>query len=192
LAEFPFDSTRKRMTLLVKFNSKYLVLTKGADSIMMPRLTIDIAAQQKMEADLYKFACDGLRTLVMAQKEISEADYKSFDNNFKQIKTSLDSFKDAKLNELFDKMEKGLTYVGASAIEDKLQVGVADTIERVMAANIRLWVLTGDKQETAIEIGKSCKLIQPAMEQVVLSSATREEFKNKLLKHDREKSTENN
>lgn len=56
-------------------------------------------------------------------------------------------------------MEYELTYVGASAIEDKLQVGVAETIERVMNANIRVWVLTGDKQETAIEIAKSCKLI---------------------------------
>jgi P-type E1-E2 ATPase len=56
-------------------------------------------------------------------------------------------------------MEKGLLYVGATAIEDKLQEGVAATIERVMQANIRIWVLTGDKQETAIEIGKSCKLI---------------------------------
>lgn len=79
LAEFPFDSTRKRMTLLVKFNNKYLVLTKGADSIMIPRLNIDSLMLQKMESDLYKFACDGLRTLVMSQKEISESDYKKFD-----------------------------------------------------------------------------------------------------------------
>lgn len=56
-------------------------------------------------------------------------------------------------------MEKDLNYLGSSAIEDKLQVGVADTIERVMRANIRVWVLTGDKQETAIEIGRACKLI---------------------------------
>ncbi len=49
--------------------------------------------------------------------------------------------------------------MGCSAIEDKLQEGVADTISRVMAANVRVWVLTGDKQETAIEIGRSCKLI---------------------------------
>lgn len=75
------------------------------------------------------------------------------------MKTSVDPKKDAKLNEMFDQMEKDLNYLGSSAIEDKLQVGVADTIERVMRANIRVWVLTGDKQETAIEIGRACKLI---------------------------------
>ena len=56
-------------------------------------------------------------------------------------------------------MEYNLEYLGSSAIEDKLQDGVADTISNIMNANIRVWVLTGDKQETAIEIGKSCKLI---------------------------------
>ena len=56
-------------------------------------------------------------------------------------------------------MERGLDYLGSSAIEDKLQEGVAQTIDNLMSANIRVWVLTGDKQDTAIEIGKSCKLI---------------------------------
>ena len=60
---------------------------------------------------------------------------------------------------MYDQMEKDLNYLGCSAIEDKLQEGVADAIESIMKANIRVWVLTGDKQETAIEIGKSCKLI---------------------------------
>lgn len=57
-------------------------------------------------------------------------------------------------------MEKDLHYLGSSAIEDKLQENVAETIDHVMQANIRVWVLTGDKQETAIEIGRACKLIQ--------------------------------
>jgi P-type E1-E2 ATPase len=56
-------------------------------------------------------------------------------------------------------MERDLTYLGITAIEDKLQEGVAETIDNVMKANIRVWVLTGDKQETAIEIGCACKLI---------------------------------
>ena len=68
--------------------------------------------------------------------------------------------KEIKLAELYDSYEKGLDYVGASAIEDKLQYGVPETIDMLIKANIKVWVLTGDKQETAIEIGKSCKLIQ--------------------------------
>lgn len=86
------------------------------------------------------------------------------------------------MNNLFDGMEQGLTYLGASAIEDKLQDGVPETIAKLIEADIRVWVLTGDKQETAIEIGKSCKLIQPNMEQLILTSPTLEDFKEKLHK----------
>ncbi len=77
-------------------------------------------------------------------------------------------------------MEYNLDYLGSSAIEDKLQDGVADTISNIMNANIRVWVLTGDKQETAIEIGKSCKLIQPGMKEIILSSSNRADFMEKL------------
>ena len=62
--------------------------------------------------------------------------------------------------QLYDMFEKDLDYIGSSAIEDKLQYGVPETIDMLIKANIKVWVLTGDKQETAIEIGKSCKLIQ--------------------------------
>lgn len=66
------------------------------------------------------------------------------------------SHKEERLEKLYSGYEEGLTYVGATAIEDKLQYGVPETIATLIAANIRVWVLTGDKQETAIEIGKSC------------------------------------
>jgi P-type E1-E2 ATPase len=69
-------------------------------------------------------------------------------------------------------MEQNLQYVGSSAIEDKLQEGVPETIALMMKAKIRVWVLTGDKQETAIEIGKSSKLIQKDMEEIILTSAS--------------------
>lgn len=55
--------------------------------------------------------------------------------------------------------EQNLVYAGSTAIEDKLQYGVPETIAMLIQASIKIWVLTGDKQETAIEIGKSCKLI---------------------------------
>ena len=63
------------------------------------------------------------------------------------------------LDYLYDNMEQGLTYIGSTAIEDKLQDGVPEAIAKLIEADIRVWVLTGDKQETAIEIGRSCKLI---------------------------------
>lgn len=63
------------------------------------------------------------------------------------------------MNKLYDEYESNLVYVGSTAIEDKLQYGVPETIAMLINTNIKVWVLTGDKQETAIEIGKSCKLI---------------------------------
>lgn len=76
------------------------------------------------------------------------------------MKISTEPNKDELLNQLYDEMEQGLTYIGSTAIEDKLQDGVPDTIAKLIETDIRVWVLTGDKQETAIEIGRSCKLIQ--------------------------------
>jgi magnesium-transporting ATPase (P-type) len=80
-------------------------------------------------------------------------------------------------------MERGLTYLGATAIEDKLQDGVPETIAKLIETEIRVWVLTGDKQETAIEIGRSCRLIQEDMDEIILTSKTSEEFKDKLKVH---------
>ena len=77
-------------------------------------------------------------------------------------------------------MERGLEPVGASAIEDKLQEAVPETIALLIEAGIRVWVLTGDKQETAVEIGKSCRLIQPTMQLFDLSSESLEELQDKL------------
>jgi magnesium-transporting ATPase (P-type) len=77
-------------------------------------------------------------------------------------------------------MEQGLTYIGSTAIEDKLQERVPEVIAKIIETKIRLWVLTGDKQETAIEIAKSCKLIQPDMKLVILTSSSIEELQTKL------------
>jgi len=74
--EFPFDSTRKRMSLIVKHAGKYFLMTKGADSIMLPRLSMKDTKQ--MEGDLMNFALQGLRTLVFSRRELTENDFKSF------------------------------------------------------------------------------------------------------------------
>lgn len=150
---------------------------------MMPRIKVEIDTQVKMESDLYKFACDGLRTLVFSSKQLRTDEVENFMDKYNQIKTSVDPHKDEKLMEMYDQMERNLDYLGSSAIEDKLQEGVADTIDNVMSANIRVWVLTGDKQETAIEIGKSCKLIQPQMKEIVLTSRSKDDFVALLRTH---------
>ena len=89
--------------------------------------------------------------------------------------------KEAKLNALYDRHEQNLTFCGSSAIEDKLQYGVPETIAMLISAHIKVWVLTGDKQETAIEIGKSCQLIQEDMQLEILTANSREMFNENLL-----------
>jgi len=177
-SEFPFDSTRKRMSLIVKRygTEQYYIMTKGADSIMFPRLTIDSQTSAIVQDHLDKFAIEGLRTLVVAQKPLDANQVRDLLYCIENVKASNAPDKEDQLNALYDIYEKELALVGCTAIEDKLQEGVPETIATLMEAGIRIWVLTGDKQETAIEIAKSCKLIQPEMQTVILSANSSEEF----------------
>lgn len=169
LAEFPFNSDRKRMSVIFENNGKYFLYCKGADSLMTPRVKWEPGQEEKVFDDLEKFAIDGLRTLVMAKREITSQAYRDFADKQNQLETSSYRDKEERLFRLYDEYEQDLEFVGASAIEDKLQRNVAPTISLLMSANIRFWVLTGDKQETAIEIAKSCHLIQEGMDVIVLT-----------------------
>lgn len=122
-------------------------MTKGADSIMKPRINWNLCLFEysSVEKDLYKFACEGLRTLVMGKKELTHSEYVEFEKKEHSLKTSMDPDKEKKLLDLYDGYEYGLEYMGSSAIEDKLQDGVPEAIAKVMEADIRVWVLTGDK-----------------------------------------------
>ena len=150
LKEFPFDSDRKRMTLIVKHEGRYLLMCKGADSIMYPRISKDPQVQQKIvkvQRELLNFAKEGLRTLVVCQKEMSQHEFEKLDGQIYDIQSSSQPMakKDEQLAELYGQYERNLDYVGSSAIEDKLQYGVPETIDMLIKANIKVWVLTGDK-----------------------------------------------
>jgi P-type E1-E2 ATPase len=80
------------------------------------------------------------------------------------IKVSAD--REERMDALYEEIEKDMNLIGATAIEDKLQDGVPETIANLAAANIKIWVLTGDKQETAINIGYSCRLLTDSMQEV--------------------------
>jgi len=144
--EFPFDSSRKRMSVITEYKNKYYLMTKGADSIMLPRCNVIEENRNIMQGHLDKFAREGLRTLVMGQKEISQREFDDFMKEYETIKVSTDKHKEKKLVRLYDELEMNLELLGASAIEDKLQKGVPETIYKLMEADIRIWVLTGDKQ----------------------------------------------
>lgn len=171
LTELPFDSTRKRMSVIIRNKNHILLFTKGADSALIDRVKVNNQEKEKIQEHLDKFAREGLRTLVVCKKELTKEQYQSYQERLDFIKNSAEKseVEDEKLAEIYEEIESDLNYLGATAIEDKLQDKVAETIESLINANIRLWVLTGDKKETAIEIGKSCKLIANDMDIIDLA-----------------------
>ena len=109
----------------------------------------------------------GLRTLLIAAKQISEDEYHEWAEKYDQAAISVD--KEEAINKVAEQLEVNFDLIGSTAIEDKLQDEVGQTIADIKKAGIQLWVLTGDKVETAINIGHSCQLLDNEMNMFVLS-----------------------
>ena len=162
-----FDSTRKRMTVVVRTpEDKILVICKGADSIIEKRLKPNQASLDQTQKYLDAYAKEGLRTLLIASKEMREQDYQAWQKKYQVAATSKN--KEAEINKVAEELEVEFDLIGSTAIEDKLQDDVGKTISDIKAAGVKLWVLTGDKIETAINIGFSCKLLDKEMEIFIL------------------------
>ncbi|QPG74872.1 hypothetical protein FOA43_002208 [Brettanomyces nanus] len=116
-----------------------------------------------------EFSSDGLRTLLYAYRTLTEDEYHHWSQEYAVAKTSVKN-RGQKVEEVGGKLEEGLSLLGCTAIEDKLQDGVPDTIEKLRRAGLKMWMLTGDKRETAINIGYSCRLIKDYSKVVILSS----------------------
>eukprot|EP00834_Sanchytrium_tribonematis_P000588 NODE_11_length_54881_cov_1.430718.p1 type:complete len:1398 gc:universal NODE_11_length_54881_cov_1.430718:23603-19410(-) len=176
-----FSSARKRMTAIIEIDKKIYMITKGADSIIYERLA---PGQEEMKSTtlnhLEIFANEGLRTLCMSYRELSPKQYNEFAQEMNEAATSFD-MRDEKMEQVADKYERNLMLLGATAIEDKLQRGVPDCIATLARAGIKLWVLTGDKVETAINIGYSCNLITKNMNLIVIQATNIEEMRKCLL-----------
>uniref|UniRef100_A0A4W3I3K2 Phospholipid-transporting ATPase n=1 Tax=Callorhinchus milii TaxID=7868 RepID=A0A4W3I3K2_CALMI len=164
----PFDSIRKRMSVVVRhpLTNKVVVYTKGADSVMMDLL--DTSTKGKLEIGLYIkektqkyldfYAKNGLRTLCIAKRVLSTVDYSEWLRFHTKAETSIDNREELLLQSAV-KLETNLTLIGATGIVDRLQDGVPDTIRALRRAGIKIWVLTGDKRETAVNIAFACKLL---------------------------------
>lgn len=166
IAQFAFTSARKRMTVVVRKSgeSKLLVLTKGADTIVYSRCSKELYRET-----LNEYALEGYRTLVFAIKELNEEESEKFIDEYNRISLSMNDV-DNRLLELADTIETDLKCIGVTAIEDKLQDGVPETIDWLRKALIRIWVLTGDKLETAIEIGRTSKVIPHESDVLILGN----------------------
>lgn len=174
-----FNSDRKRMSVIVKMpDGQIALLCKGADSVIEPRLVKDDTIQTTSNI-LEKYADEGLRTLLIAQKNISNEEYRDWHSEFKEAMKDIHN-RDARVAQLSNSIEQNLTLVGATAIEDKLQDGVPETISQLRAAGIKIWVLTGDKIETAINIGFSCALLTSDQLRIIIDGNNTEEVRRQL------------
>ncbi|XP_074851996.1 phospholipid-transporting ATPase ID-like isoform X2 [Carettochelys insculpta] len=181
LAILDFNNVRKRMSVIVRSPEGDLTLyCKGADTILYELLDASCGAlKEETTEHLNEFAGEGLRTLVVAYKTLQKDYFEEWHKRHHEASTALDG-RDEKLSELYEEIEKDLMLLGATAIEDKLQDGVPQTIEILTKAHIKIWVLTGDKQETAENIGYSCNLLHDDMDVIVIEGNTSEDVLNEL------------
>ncbi|OAL38602.1 hypothetical protein AYO20_02252 [Fonsecaea nubica] len=184
LAVCEFNSTRKRMSTLFRCpDGKIRIYCKGADTVIMERLAKDNHTVETTLRHLEDYATEGLRTLCLAMREVPEQEYQQWRQIFDKAATTVGGNRAEELDKAAEIIEHDLYLLGATAIEDRLQDGVPDTIHTLQQAGIKVWVLTGDRQETAINIGMSCKLISEDMTLLIInednSSATRESLQKK-------------
>ncbi|XP_044218803.1 phospholipid-transporting ATPase VB [Thunnus albacares] len=165
-----FDSNRKRMSVLVRhpITKEYVLYTKGADYAIMELLGTPYAEhlsgnQKNMVADtqhhLDYYAKDGLRTLCFTKKVVSDKAYESWSANRQRALAAIDN-REQLIMDTAVQLETNLTLLGATGVEDRLQESVPDTIMALREAGIQVWVLTGDKPETAVNIGYACRLLE--------------------------------
>ncbi|KAK3611098.1 hypothetical protein CHS0354_000105 [Potamilus streckersoni] len=185
-----FDSTRKRMSIIVRhpLNDDIILYTKGADSAVLSVLHKKYRTDEELkhivqqtEEYITSYAMQGLRTLCMGKKTLRVGEYEDWCKRYKNAETAMEG-RDEKMLECICALEKDLDLLGASGIEDKLQDGVPETIFNLRQAGIKVWVLTGDKQETAIQVAYASKLVDKTQEMITINTHNLEETKD-LIEH---------
>uniref|UniRef100_A0AAZ3PEV9 Phospholipid-transporting ATPase n=1 Tax=Oncorhynchus tshawytscha TaxID=74940 RepID=A0AAZ3PEV9_ONCTS len=178
-----FSSNRKRMSVVVRTpDGKLRLYCKGADNVIFERLTDASQYKELTIAHLEQFATEGLRTLCFAYVDLEEGVYQEWLKEYTRISTIIKD-RAQKLEDCYELLEKDLLLLGATAIEDRLQAGVPETIATLMKADIKIWVLTGDKQETAINIGYSCRLVSHGMSLIIVNEDSLDATRATLTAH---------
>ncbi|KAM7393300.1 hypothetical protein PAMA_008107 [Pampus argenteus] len=164
LALLDFNSDRKRMSIILRFpDGRIRLYCKGADTVIYERLSPNSKYKEITQTALDSFANETLRTLCLCYKDISIDEYEAWSRKHKDAQVTM-SDRDEALDRVYEQIENNLLLIGATAIEDKLQEGVPETIAKLAKADIKIWVLTGDKKETAENIGYSCALLTDDMQ----------------------------
>ncbi|ETV75532.1 hypothetical protein, variant 2 [Aphanomyces astaci] len=167
-----FHSARRRMSIVVRGpDGRLRLFAKGADAAILKRLAPSSSSHDPdatsasvawVTHHLTAYSEKGLRTLCVAVRDLDDSTYNAWSDSFRAANMLHDHDKrDAHVAAARNAIERDLQLLGMTAIEDRLQEGVPDTIRRLLAAGIRVWVLTGDKEETAINVGHACHLLSP-------------------------------
>ncbi|XP_038567365.1 phospholipid-transporting ATPase ID isoform X2 [Micropterus salmoides] len=191
LAILDFNNIRKRMSVIVRNpEGRIRLYCKGADTVLLERLHPCNQEQMNITSDhLNEYAADGLRTLALAYRDLSEDEWEAWSESHRCADKATNCRED-RLAAAYEEIEQDMMLLGATAIEDKLQEGVPETIAVLSLANIKIWVLTGDKQETAVNIGYSCKMLTDDMTEVFIISGHTVQSVRQELRRARERMIE--
>jgi magnesium-transporting ATPase (P-type) len=176
-----FTSKRKRMSVIIKdTDDKLKLLIKGADTAMLPRFS-DTPQQRLLLAKtmehVEQFSKEGLRCLLVGFRELEDEVFEDWIARYEAANADVVELENLKvglpnkIEDLEDEIEQNITLVGATALEDKLQDGVPECIASLAEAGLVIWMLTGDKEETAINIAIACNLLAPEeyMEHIIIN-----------------------
>ncbi|XP_011051186.1 PREDICTED: probable phospholipid-transporting ATPase VD [Acromyrmex echinatior] len=173
----PFDSNRKCMSVLLRHphTGKIVLYSKGADTTILPALSSsdeNTVASTSIQQYLQSYARQGLRTLVIAKRTLTAQEYETWRQKHNEVELATEN-REHRIRDSYAILESHLTLLGATGIEDKLQAGVPETMAALVAAGIVVWVLTGDKPETAVNVAYSAQLFTPAMQLLQLQARSK-------------------
>lgn len=189
LMALEFSSARKRMSVLYRDcdNNCIIMVSKGSEEMLdcIDLNNMDGGYENCINSTMAHFdafAKSGLRTLLIAWRHLNESEFNKMDAEMKEAKLSIQD-RDYQTNKLYNQIESNMRLIGTTAVEDTLQEGVPETIENLRSAGIKIWLLTGDKVETAISVAYLCKLLDYDMTLFQLVRQQDVQSCNKLLEY---------
>eukprot|EP00917_Polyrhabdina_sp_WS-2016_P010364 GHVP01022872.1.p1 GENE.GHVP01022872.1~~GHVP01022872.1.p1 ORF type:complete len:994 (-),score=173.65 GHVP01022872.1:90-3071(-) len=176
-----FDNVRKRMSVVVRDrDGSILLLTKGADSSVMSATKSSQEEILCMENQLSDMSRSGLRTLVFAYRKVEKESFLKWQDTLRKLTMSTAADKEDQIIKLYDQFEIDLELCGCTGIDDKLQEDVGPTIAALKQGGMKVWVLTGDKLETAVAIGHSVNLLTDSTYNAVVDGKNPMEIEEQL------------
>ncbi|XP_022415690.1 probable phospholipid-transporting ATPase IIB isoform X6 [Delphinapterus leucas] len=169
LQTFPFTSESKRMGVIVRDEStaEITFYMKGADVAM----STVVQYNDWLEEECGNMAREGLRTLVVAKRALTDEQYQDFENRYNQAKLSIHD-RTLKVAAVVESLEREMELLCLTGVEDQLQTDVRPTLEMLRNAGLKIWMLTGDKLETATCIAKSSHLVSRTQDTHVFRPVT--------------------